>query len=121
MKDHENDNTNLRDELIAECITTDNLSMSPASGFSINAPEELDLQELLNDIGSPDDDSRSIGYSGSKSREGELSRRALQAKANARKGQTASPQMYTAESTNVIPLGIDPGMFAKTKGNVYYN
>ena len=42
--------------------------MSPASGFSINAHEEPDLQELLNDIDSPDDDSRSIGFIGSNSR-----------------------------------------------------
>ena len=55
MKDHENDNTNLRDGLIAECITTDNLSMSPASGFSINAHDESDLHQMLNDISSPDD------------------------------------------------------------------
>ena len=55
MKDHENDNTNLRDGLIAECITTDNLSMSPASGFSINAHDESDLDQMLNDISSPDE------------------------------------------------------------------
>ena len=112
MKDHENDNTNLRDGLIAECITRDNLSMSPASGFSINAHDESDLHQLLNDIGSPDESSRSIGFSGSNSRGGELARRALQAKANARIGQK---QMYTAESTNLIPLGIDPGNVRQNK------
>ena len=100
MKDHENDNTNLRDELIAECITRDNLSMSPASGFSINAHDDTDLDQLLNDIGIPDEDSRSIGYSGSMSSVGELARKALQAKANAWIGQTALPQIYTAKSTN---------------------
>jgi hypothetical protein len=106
MKDHENDNTILRDELIAECITKDNLSMSPASGFSMHEPDEADLHQLLNEISSPDDSSRSIGFSASNSRGGELARKALQAKANAGIGQK---QMYTAGSTNLIPLGDDPG------------
>ena len=106
MKDHENDNTNLRDGLIEECITKDNLSMSPASGFSINEHDESDLHQLLNEISSPDESSRSIGFSASNSRGGDLARRALQAKANAGIGQK---QMYTAGSTNLIPLGDDPG------------
>ena len=112
MKDHENDNTNLRDGLIGECITTDNLSMSPASGFSINAHDESDLDQIINEISSPDDTSRSIGYIGSRGREGELARRALQAKANKRIGQK---QLYTAESTNLIPLGADPGNVRQKK------
>ena len=112
MKDHENDNTELRDALIAECITSDHLSMSPASGFSINAAEESNLDQIIDEISSPDDTSRSIGYIGSKGRGGDLARRALQAKANKRIGQK---QLYTAESTNLIPLGADPGNVRQKK------
>ena len=82
MKDTENDNTLLRDDLITTVFKKDNFPLSPGSGISMNSldfdPDVVDLDEMLNQIGVPEvGSSRSVGYSGS-----ELARRALQAKAD---------------------------------------
>ena len=71
LKDTENDNTTLRNDLTNTVFKKDNFSLSPGSGISMSGldfdPNEDELGELLTEIGVPEVfPSRFVGYSGSK-------------------------------------------------------